>query len=52
MLPAETKNLPEVVHMEGEVLGEDQDIIHVDETKQKLTQDKVHHALKSVSSIP
>ena len=29
MLPAETKNLPKVVHVGGEVLGEDHDIIHL-----------------------
>ena len=32
MLSAETKNLLDVVHMGGEVLGEDQDIIHIYET--------------------
>ena len=40
MLPAETKNLPGVIHMGGEVLGEDQDIVHVDETERKFTQNK------------
>ena len=51
MLPAETKNLPEVIHVGGEVLGEDQDIVHVDKTKGKFTQNEVHHVLKGVSSI-
>ena len=51
MLPAETKNQPEVIRMGGEVLGEDQDTVHVDETEGKFTQNKVYHALKGVSSI-
>ena len=46
MLPAEIKNILEVIHVGGEVLGEDQDIIHVDETEGKFTQNKVNHALK------
>ena len=49
---AETKNLREVVNVGGEVLGEDQDIIQLDKTEQKLIQNMVNHALKSVSSIP
>ena len=51
MLPAETKNLLEVIDVGGEVLGEDQDIIHEDKTERKLTQNKVHHVLKGVSSV-
>ena len=51
MLPAETKNLPEVIHVGGEVLGEDQDIIHVDKTEEKFIQNMVHHGLKGVSSV-
>ena len=51
MLPAETKNLPEVIHVGGEVLGEDQDIVHLDKIEGKFTQKKVHHALKGVSSV-
>ena len=51
MLPAETKNLPEVIHVGGEVLGEDQDIVHIDKTEGKFTQNKVNHVLKGVSSV-
>ena len=51
MLPAETKNLLEVIHVGGEVLGEDQDIVQVDKTDGNITQNKVHHALKGVSSV-
>ena len=49
MFPEETKNLPEFIQVGGEVLGEDQDIIHVDE--RKLTQDTIHHVLKGVTSF-
>ena len=49
MFPEETKNLPEFIQVGGEVLGEDQDIIHVDE--RKLTQDTIHHVLKGVTSV-
>ena len=45
MLPAETKNLPEVIHVGGEVLGEDQDIVRVDKTEGNFTQNKVHDGL-------
>ena len=38
MLPAEMKDLPEVIHVGGEVLVEDQDIFHIDKTEWKLTQ--------------
>ena len=37
--------------MGGEVLAKDENIIKVDKTEGKLTQDEVHHALKDVSSI-
>ena len=37
--------------MGGKVLGEDQDIVHVDKTEGKFTQNKVNHWLKGVSSI-
>ena len=52
MLPAETEDLPEVVHVGGEILAEDEDIIHIYKTEGKLTQDKVHHVLKGVPIIP
>ena len=51
MLPAEMEDLPEFVHVGGEILVEDENIIHVYKTEGKLTQDKVHHALKGVPSI-
>ena len=50
MLPAVKKNTSRVIHVGGEVLGEDQDIVHVDETERKLTQNKGHHLLKGVTS--
>ena len=52
MLPAETEDLLEVIHVGGKILAEDEDIIHVDKTEGQLTQDEVHHALKIVPSIP
>ena len=51
MLPAETINLPEVIHVGGEVLKEDQDIVNINETEGKFTQNKVHYELKGVSSV-
>ena len=48
---AKTEHLPEVVHVGGEVFAEDENIINVDKTEGKITQDEVHHALKGVPSI-
>ena len=52
MLPAETEYLSEVVHVGGEVFAEKENIIKVDKTEGKITQDKVHHVLKGVPGIP
>ena len=35
----------------GEVLQEDQDIVHIDKTEGMITKNKVDHELKGVSSI-
>ena len=52
MLLAETEDLLEVVHGGGEIFAEDEVIILVYKTEGKFTQDKVHHVLKSIPSIP
>ena len=51
MLPAVAEDLLEVVHVEGEILAKDENIIKVDKTEGTLTQDDVHHTLKGVPSI-
>ena len=51
MLPAEAEDLPEVVFVVGEIFAKDENVIKVDKTEGKLTQDEVHHALKGVPSI-
>ena len=38
--------------MGREVFADDENIINVDKTEGKITQDEVHHALKGVLSIP
>ena len=48
MLPAETEDLLEVIHMGREVLAEDGNDLNLDKTEGKLTQDEVHHMLKGV----
>ena len=45
------EDLLEVVHVEGEILAKDENIIKVDKTEGTLTQDDVHHTLKGVPSI-
>ena len=52
MLLSEDKNLPEVVHMRREVLGEDKDVIHSDKAEGKITQTLIHEALEGVTSVP
>ena len=52
MLPAETEDLLEVIHMGREVLAEDGNDLNLDKTEGKLTQDEVHHMLKGVPSFP
>ena len=52
MLPAETEDLPEVIHMGGEVLAKDENVINVDKTEGKLTLDKVHHTLPEAKGHP
>ena len=42
MLPTEDKNLPEMIHMRREILGEDKDVIHVDKVERKITQNLIH----------
>ena len=37
--------------MGGEILAKDENVVNVDKTEGKLTQDKVHHMLKGVPSI-
>ena len=51
MLPAEAEDLPEVVFVVGEIFAKDENVIKVDKTEGKLTQDEVHHVLKGVPSI-
>ena len=50
MLPIEDKNLLEVVHMRREVLGEDKDVIQVEEAEGKITQNLIHEDLENVIS--
>ena len=42
----------EFIHMRGEILAEDENIIHKDKAEGQLTQNKVHPSLKGVPSIP
>ena len=51
VLPAEAEDLPEVVHVGGEILAKDENVINLVKTELKLTQDEVHHVLKGVPSI-
>ena len=51
MLTAEKEDLPEVVHVAGEVSADDENIINIEKTEEKITQEEVHHALKGVPSI-
>ena len=52
LLPTEDKNLPEMVHMRREILGEDKDVIHKDEAEGEITQNLIHKALEPVNSVP
>ena len=49
MLPTEDKNLPEVIHMRRDILGEDKNVIHIDKTERKITQNLIYKALEHVT---
>ena len=51
MFPTEDKNLSEMIHMRRKILGEDKDVIHVDEAKEKIPQNLIHKELEHVTSI-
>ena len=51
MLLAATEDLPEVIYVGGEVLANNENVIHVDKTEGKLTHEEVHHTLKGVLSF-
>ena len=51
MLPTEEKNLSEMIHMRREILGEEMDVIHVEEAEYKITQNLIHKVLECVTSI-
>ena len=50
-LPTEDKNLPEMIHMRRDVLGEDKDVIQVDKAEGKITQNLIHKALEHVAGV-
>ena len=52
MLLTEDKNLLEMVHMRREILGEEKDIVHLDKTEGKITQNLIHKVLKWFTSLP
>ena len=51
MLYTEDTILLEMILMRREILGEDMNIIHVDKTEGKITQNLIHKALKHVASV-
>ena len=52
MLLTDDKNLLDVIHMRREILGEDKNVIHIDEAEWKITQKFIHKALECVTGIP
>ena len=52
MLPTEDKNLPEMIHMRTEILGENKDVIYLEKAEGKITQNLIHKALERDTSIP
>ena len=51
MLPTEDKNLLEMIHMRREILGEDKDVINVDEAEWKIAQNLIQKVLEHVTSF-
>ena len=49
---AEVEDVAEVKLMISQGVGENQNIIQVDEAEWQITKDSVHHPLKRLSSIP
>ena len=45
------KNLSGMIHIRREILGEDKNIIQVDEAERKITQNLIHKALECVTSV-
>ena len=44
--------LSEVINMRRKILGEDKNVIHIDETEWNITQNLIYKALEHVTSIP
>ena len=51
MLPAELKNFSQVRNMGTDVLGENQNVIHIDKTEREVTKNLVHHSLERLACI-
>jgi hypothetical protein len=51
MLPAELKNFSQVRNMGTDVLGENQNVIHIDKTEREVTKNLVHHSLEHLACI-
>ena len=51
MLPAELKNFSQVRNMGTEVLGENQNVIHIDKTEREVSKNLVHHSLECLACI-
>ena len=49
---AKIEDTAEILLMRFHKVGENQDIIKIDETKWKLTKDLVHHPLESLGGVP
>ena len=45
---AEVEHTAEMLLMRGQRVGENQYIVKIDKTKQKITKDPVHHPLESL----
>ena len=49
MLLTEDKNLLKGIHMRREILGEDKNVIHIDKTEWKITQNLIYQVLERVT---
>ena len=52
MLPAETEDLLEVVHMRGQISTKDEDVVHIHKTEKKIFKNLIHQALKGIIGVP